>query len=219
MHSSKLRDTDFVLTRDNTRASFTELLGDFQITRRVGVICPEPLDALGAATLLMTCVTAFYDGYRAAAEPFFAYPDFYTLQSRAPVADYGMFDIWPMHKNVLVEAEALTDAITDRAIDTLILPEDWAGVGDLHPVQQAALQRTLRCAFLYARSGSVDGAGSEDTADITIRCQREPIESWANRAINSISDHEPTQWAQPVAAQCLEQSFRQLAVADVLSRL
>jgi len=213
MHSSDLRDTDFVLTRDGTQISSAELLGDFPITRRVGVICARPLDALGAATLLMSCVTAFYDGYRAATQPFFAYPDFYTLQLRAPIADYGMFDIWPRHKNFLVEAEALTDAITDRAIDTLILPEDWAGVGDLQPVQQAALQRTLSCAFLYTPTGSVHGA------DFTIRCQREPIVSWANRAINSVSARGPTQWAEPVAEQCMEQSFRQLAVDNTLSRL
>jgi hypothetical protein len=122
MHSSHLRGADFTMTIDGDDTSHADFFHDFAITRRLGVVCDTPLDGLGAATLLMAAVTAFYDGYRDMGGEFFAYPDFFTFQLQSPVASYSMFDIWPDHKNVDVEPEmhtgaltgSLTDAITDR---------------------------------------------------------------------------------------------------------
>ena len=103
-----------------------------------------PGECKPAASLLLACTTAFFEGYRAAGDSFFAYPDFFTFQLHGPVASYGSFDIWPNHKSVAVEAAALRDAVTDRAIDVLIIPQDWTGTGELNPVQQAALwQRVI----------------------------------------------------------------------------
>ena len=71
----------------------------------------------------------------------------------------------------------MTDAITDRAIDVLILPADWTGAGGLHPVQQAALKRTLRSAFAYTPAGTVEGA------DLEIDFPRDPFETWVDKVL------------------------------------
>ncbi len=216
MHSTDLRGTDFAIAIDGRDATLPDVLGDFAITRRVGVICPAPLDGLGAATLLMAAVTAFYDGYRRLGGAFFAYPDFYTLQLQAPVADYGMFDIWPAHKNVAVDQNPstalLADAITDRGIDTLLVPEGWQGNSPLQPVQLSALQRTLRSAFVYAPGGTVAGA------EISIGCAREPLMSWADKVIATVTGAGPSWFARTEADQ-LEQSFHRLAPADAIAHL
>jgi len=220
MHSSHLRGADFTMTIDGDDTSHADFFHDFAITRRLGVVCDTPLDGLGAATLLMAAVTAFYDGYRDMGGEFFAYPDFFTFQLQSPVASYSMFDIWPDHKNVDVEPEmhtgaltgSLTDAITDRGIDTLILADGWRGGGELKPVQQAALRRTVRSAFAYAPAGTVADA------DITIHCAREPLVSWAHRVISSIAEVGPDWFAAP-GEDLIMQSFRKLSPTDAISRL
>lgn len=220
MHSSDLRGTDFTMAIDGRDTSHADYFHDWAITRRVGVVCPKPLDGLGAATLLMAAVTAFYDGYRDMGGEFFAYPDFFTFQLQAPVASYSMFDIWPDHKNVGIDPEmhtgaltgSLTDAITDRGIDTLILADGWSGGGGLKPVQQAALRRTLRAAFAYAPAGTVADA------DITIHCAREPLASWADRAVTSVAQVGPSWFAAP-REDLIMQSFGRLSPADAISRL
>ena len=225
MHSSQLRDHDFTLTLAGRETTHAEIFGDFAITRRVGVVCPTPLDGLGAASLLLACTTAFFESYRAAGDSFFAYPDFFTFQLHGPVASYGYFDIWPDHKSVAVEAAALTDAVTDRAIDVLIIPQDWTGTGELNPVQQAALSRTLRNAFTYAPAGTVENA------DLEIRFPRDPFESWVDKVLATVEDAGDAHWAEPVKDDLPEdrwrrggefrlvQTFRQLSLEDAISRL
>ena len=60
---------------------------------------------------------------------FFAYPDFFTFQLQQPVANYGMFDVWPHHKNVFIggSQDERAAAITDRAVNFLLVPEDRTG--------------------------------------------------------------------------------------------
>ena len=216
MHSSDLRGTDFRMALNGRQTPHAEVFQGFSIPRRVGVVCPEPLDGLGAATLLLAAVTAFYDGYRDMGSEFFAYPDFFTLQLQPPVASYSMFDIWPDHKNVSIAdlpAGSLVDAITDRGIDTLLLPDDWSGGGKLEPVQQAALQRTLRFGYAYSPSGDVEGA------DLSIACEREPLASWAARVVTSVTENSGPDWHGASGDDRIEQSFRRLSTETTLSRL
>ena len=74
----------------------------------------------------MAYVTAFYDRYRERGSDCFAYPDFFTFQHEAPCADYGMFDIWPYHKNIHVQhnAQQAAEAITGRGVNVLLVPTE-----------------------------------------------------------------------------------------------
>lgn len=48
----------------------------------------------------------------------------FTFQREAPCADYGMFDIWPYHKNVQVppDAQQTAEAMTGRGVNVLLAP-------------------------------------------------------------------------------------------------
>lgn len=219
MHSSDLRSSDFEWSLDGKGSTHSSVFGDFPITRRVGIVCVEPLDGLGAATLILSSVTAFYDSYRSMGSEFFAYPDFYTFQLPGSAqstgsgrANYSRFDIWPAHKNVATEPETLTDAITDRAVDTLILPEGWQGKGPLQPEQQATLVRTVREGLLYRPDGMIPAA------ELEIRCAQQPLTEWANMVIATVDPQDSPRWAT-VEEDHLLQSFRRLSANDTIARL
>ena len=124
MHSSKLRDGDFEMVVRGHPVALAEYFRGFTNTKRLGLLAPNRLEGVGAVNLVMAHATAFYNAYRALGEDFFAYPDYFTFQSREPKAAYGMFDIWPAHKDVLVGAAAAErlNAITDRAVNILLDP-------------------------------------------------------------------------------------------------
>ena len=136
MHSSTLRGTDFDLLVDGARVTHAEFFAGFAATRRLGLISPAPLTGLGATALVMAHVTAFYDAYRARGDEFSAYPDFFTFQRAARVARYGMLDIWPERKDVAVGLEPgdVVDAVTDRGVGILLVPDRAGPEGELHPV-------------------------------------------------------------------------------------
>jgi hypothetical protein len=78
---------------------------------------------------------------------------------------HGSLDVWPDHKEVLVPAQGdrLLEAVNDRAITRLVVPEDL----DVGPPERregrASYAQRMRGAFLYASSGRVANA------DVSIR--------------------------------------------------
>ncbi len=216
MHSSTLRGTDFALTLEGAPVSHADFFDGFARTRRLGVLCPSPLDGLGAAALVMAHVTAFYDDYRAAGGEFFAYPDFFTLQRAPGTANYSMLDIWPNRKNVSVGPEPgdAADALTDRGVDVLLVPEGGTREPELQPVQEAALHRLVRDCYLYGPGGAVD------EPDLLVSCPRDPVSAWMERVRSSLDggngggspavDDE----AGPIA-----QSYRRLSLDQALDHL
>ena len=212
MHSSDMRGSDFDIRLDGRQVPHADAFGDVTVRARLGVICPEPLDGLGAALFVLARTTAFYDGYRSQGGEFFAYPDHFTFQLRAPAADYGMLDIWPRHKNVSVAVASLADAITDRGVDTLLLPRGWSGAGALQPVQRAALARTVTAVWEFGPSGVVD------PADLTLRGMADPVDDWVGKVAASADAPTPA-WATHHADGHVEQSFRRLDATQLLTRL
>lgn len=212
MHSSDLRGSDFDIALGGQTLDHAQLFSEITVGHRLGLVCPSALDGLGAASLLLASVTAFYDGYRAMGGDFFAYPDFFAFQLAPPAARYGRFDIWPDNKNVSVKPTDLTNAITDRGVQTLILPQAWSGPGDLQPEQQASLQRNLVGGWAYGPAGCVEDA------DLVIRCMKTPLEEWAQIVTATVSAQPPT-WYQEAGDDRFQQSFRQLSSDDTISRL
>lgn len=216
MHSSTLRGTDFSLTLEGAPVSHADYFEGFARTRRLGVVCPEPLDGLGAAALVMAHVTAFYDDYRAAGGEFFAYPDFFTLQRAGGTANYSMLDIWPNRKNVSVGPEPgdAADALTDRGVDILLVPEGGTREPELQPVQEAALRRLVRDCYLYGPGGDVDDA------DLTVSCPRDPVAGWMESVRSSLGGGNGS--ATPAAEDesgPITQSYRRLSLDQALARL
>ncbi|MCK2148598.1 hypothetical protein MYE70_05915 [Marinobacter alexandrii] len=79
MHSSSLRGTDFKITQDGEAIPHTDLFSSFLATDRLGIVVTRRFEVIGAMTLIIAYVTAFYDRYRERGPEFYAYPDFFTL--------------------------------------------------------------------------------------------------------------------------------------------
>jgi hypothetical protein len=160
MHSSsELRGDSFAITLDGRPASIEQVLPGFGERDRVGVVVRHPCGAVGASTLLLAAVTAFYDVQRARGDEFFIYPDYFLFHVGGPLGDHSMLDIFPSHKEIVVsdEAEALLEAINDRAI-TWLLVEDRGPAPAPARFQREALasaHNRIQGAFAYSPQGRV----------------------------------------------------------------
>ena len=107
MHSSReLRSSSFEIEVDGVAATLEALFEAFGEQDRLGVVVTAPCGAVGASTLITATITAFYDIQRARGPDFFVYPDYYLFHVGRPLGDHGRFDVWPRHKEVLVQADA-----------------------------------------------------------------------------------------------------------------
>lgn len=221
MHSAFLRDSDFVLFENGGLASFQVLFRDVSKRTRVGVVAPNRVEGVGAINLILSFVTAFYDRYRADANDFFAYPDFFTFQQQSPVAHYSMLDIWPTHRNVFVgdTSSALANSIIDRGIDILLLPEgEKRPFQALDRIQLPAFQRLIRHCYLYSSTHEV----SQPT--LTIETNNQEIISWGTAVLDSLTaeNDEAVQQTRQIwqahvkSSAVLRQSFQKISLEKAL---
>ena len=214
MHSSTLGDGDFEMIASGHSVALAEYFSGFTNTKRLGLLAPNGLEGVGAVSLIMAHVTAFYNTYRATGEDFFAYPDNFTFQSREPKAAYGMFDIWPEHKDVLVGPDAVErlNAITDRGVNILIVPDGPPTPSEYQRQQLASAERLIETCYAYSATGAVADP------DVVIRCPADPLADWCKSVCDSVPDGEggkDWQGQGPV----LEQSFRRISRQEALARL
>ena len=214
MHSSELGDSDFEIMAGGQPVALAEYFRGFTNTKRLGVLAPNRLEGIGAINLIMAHVTAFYNTYRATGEDFFAYPDNFTFQSREPKAAYGMFDIWPEHKDVLVGTDAVErlNAITDRGVNVLLVPDGPPASHEYQRQQLASAERLIETCYAYSATGEVADP------DVVIRCPADPLADWCQRVFDSVPDGDGEEgWHDQ--GPVLEQSFRRISRQDALARL
>ncbi|MGB1253859.1 MAG: hypothetical protein ACPG8W_24840 [Candidatus Promineifilaceae bacterium] len=223
MHSAKLRGTDFQIERNQSKQSHADFFANIDKHDRLGLVAPNRVDGVGAATLIMAFVTAFYDAYRAEGDAFFAYPAYFSFQPAPPVAHYSMFDIWPIHKNVVTGTSPVDklNAINDRGVNILILPDTPPKTQVYERPQLESARRNIQACYLYAFEGAVADA------DIVIECEPTPLTSWAMEifdtptlAENNTVQHMRSQWhAMQQTRTTLRQTFRQISLDEALKRL
>ena len=127
MHTStELRSDSFSIELDGRPATIADVLPDAGAHGRLGIVVRAPCGAVGASLLLLAAITAFYDAQRARSEHFYIYPDYFLFHVGRPQGDHSMLDVFPSHKEVVVpdDPEAILEAINDRAITWLVVPED-----------------------------------------------------------------------------------------------
>ena len=214
MHSSVLRGSDFHLSWMGREVLHRDFFREHGRNTRVGLLAPDGTEGVGAVTLAMACVTAFYDGFRQEGGEFFAYPDFFTFQRRDHLADYGYFDFWP-DKDVQVpdDRNATVAAIADRAINVLLVPDNPPSERRCEPVQDERIRRTLRRCFVYSRHGDVADP------DLAIRCAVEPFGTYMANVLRSVDEPMPARMENQDGEQSFEQSFRETTIDDALMRL
>jgi hypothetical protein len=144
------------------------LFPDWNPHDRFGVIVHESYGAVGASYLIQAAIVAFYDvrpQRRAGrglglAEPndVAIYPDIYAFHVGGRHGDHSMFDFWPARKEVFVEADApaVLDAINDRGITRLAVPEGPSAPVEHEYKEPAAARDRIRSVFAYSATGRVE---------------------------------------------------------------
>jgi hypothetical protein len=158
MHTSKeLRRDSFAIEIDGESASVDDVLIGFGGHDRLGLVVRDPCGAVGASNLLLAAVTAFYDRHRARGEEFFIYPDYFLFHVGRPLGDHSMLDVFPSHKEVVVpdDLEAILEAVNDRAITWLVVPEGESGKAQLAAETRASAHSRIVGAFAYSPTGRV----------------------------------------------------------------
>jgi hypothetical protein len=165
MHSSEeLRSSSFRIAVGDREIALTDLFDGFGEADRLGVLVRSPCGAVGASALITATVTAFYDIQRSRGRDFFIYPDYFLFHVGRPLGDHSMLDIWPSHKEVVVEdqAERILEAINDRAISRLVVAEAEPGEPAFERESLASARERIATCLVYSPSGRVRDA------DVTI---------------------------------------------------
>jgi hypothetical protein len=134
----------------------------------------------GASTLILAAVTAFYDRLRATEADFFAYPDYFAFHVGRPRGSLRKLDVYPEHKEPVVpdDAEAILEAINDRGITHLLVPD--------RPVAPGAPGAPGAPAAAAAAAAEAEAAGAAAAA----RTDRETRHS-AQRRIRTVIAYSP----------------------------
>lgn len=220
MHTAETLDgSSFAFTAEGRKVEFTDLLPGFTEQDRLGVIVRSPCGALGASVLILATVTAFYDIHRQRAEDFFVYPDYFLFHVGGPLGDHKMLDIFPSHKEIVVEdsAEELLRAINDRAVTRLLLEDAQPGEPEL---ERPTLASTgLRTAIAYSPTGrvadadlSVEGNGITEGYVREVLDQSKEVEADLEEDIR-LKRGDLLANGRPV------ETYRRLSVDEALARL
>jgi hypothetical protein len=156
VHSShELRSSAFAVSIDGADATIAGVFPDFVAADRLGIVMRRPCAAVGASALLLCAVTAFYDVQRARGEDFFIYPDYFLFHVGRKLGRFNRFDIWPSHKEVVVEddPEELLRAINDRGVTRLVVEDGVPGDGAFARETLASARARIVSALAYSTNG------------------------------------------------------------------
>ena len=221
MHSSGLRGSDFELTVQGNLISHPSWFESYAVNDRLGLVIDRPMDGLGAAALLLAHTTAFYDCRRSTTDEFFSYPDFFTFQRSTPLVSYGMFDIWPGHKNVHLPDsrwDALA-AVASRGINILVVPHR---IDSSHPLQPESsteraifdsLERNITICYAYSPNGQTE------QPDLIVQCGNGDVQEWGEKILAGASppDGAAAMWHDAFVRGPLTQSYRQIDTETALA--
>lgn len=226
MHTAEIMNSqDFSFSIDGKKSLIDDLFKGFNEQDRLGFIVSKPDGITGASALLMAAVTRFYDFYRSnlgdKAGQIRIYPDYFIFHVGQLWFNSFFLDIWPPHKNVVVEddPEQILEAVNDRGITRLI-------VEDIAPVEGAFLKETLnsaksriKTAVAYSASGRTDNGNIEITS-----CQaaEDMLIASLNRS-QSLSDSQRTelinQRKKLLKNGKIVESYRNIEVGQALKML
>lgn len=156
--AQRLRSEDFEITIDGAQGSIETLWPGFTEAERLGVIVPSEHAGAGASILILAAVTAFYDRLRAGGTGFFAYPDYFIFHVGRHWGSHAKLDIFRPHKELVVAAdpEQILQAVNDRAITRLLVPQGQPRDPSLEPDTRASATRRLKSALAYSPDGRVE---------------------------------------------------------------
>ena len=169
MHTTKeLTSRSFDVEIDGRPVSLHAIFPGFDERDRLGVVVRHPCGGVGASTLVLATVTAYYDYQRACSDDFFIYPDYFLFHVGGPLGDHNMLDVWPSHKEVVVvdDAEELLRAINDRGITRLAVEDGTPGEPSFDRETLASARARIVTALAYSPDGRTRDA------DVVVRGDR-----------------------------------------------
>lgn len=182
MHASqRLRESHFEVLIEGGDASVADLLPEWTVSDRVGVVVHGPLGALGASLLIQAATSRFYAFDPRRRDRTAQYPPIFMFHVGGRFGDHSPLDFWPPRREVFFDDPddpyEVLGAIRDRSITRLLVPEgvatglDYAyaapsGWTDLHSAREQTVS-----AFVYSESGHVGGH------DVQLRAVDEQVEA------------------------------------------
>jgi hypothetical protein len=160
MHTTALRSEEFEVTVDGRPASLADVFGGFDEHDRLGIVLHAQHGAAGAGSLILATVTAFYDRLRATNADFLAYADYFAFHVGSDHGTLRKLDVYPAHKEVVVpaDAERILQAVNDRGVTRLLVPDGPSAEPELTPETRHSAQRRIRTALAYSPSGQAPAA-------------------------------------------------------------
>jgi hypothetical protein len=167
MHTARQLDVSmFGVKLNGAAATREDVLPEWSVHDRIGVVLLEPYGALGATMLMQLATTAFYDAKPSRREGRLGpgpkddraiYPELYIFHVGGRYGNLSGFDAWPARKEVFVENHPRTvlDAINDRAITRLAVPDAPEREVRHAWKEPAAARDRIISAFAYGADGHV----------------------------------------------------------------
>ena len=220
MHTTEdLASTSFVITAGDRRITVPELFPGFDERDRLGVVVRSPCSAVGASTLILATITAFYDIQRQRARDFFVYPDYFLFHTGGLLGDHRMFDIFPSHKEVVVgdSSEETLRAINDRAVTRLLVEDTPAGQPTFERPTLASTN--IHSAIAYSPSGRVTGADLSVTGNMVTEGYVSDVLDQSQEVAATVREDIRARRKSILENGRPVETYRRLTVEEVLAKL
>lgn len=191
MHTARQLDvTDFAIRVEGEPAGRDDVLPSWTPWDRLGIVVDRPFGGLGANAMIQLAITAFYDIKPVRREGFptrdvprselAVYPEIYLLHVGGSHGFYAAYDFWPARKEVFLPADprVVLDAINDRAITRLLVPDEPPQAVEHEYKEPAAARDRIVSAFAYSADGRAD------SGDIEISSTKRAVQANANQSLS-----------------------------------
>jgi len=123
-------------------------------------VIDEPFGGIGATHLLQLAITLFYDIKPSRRTTLAVYPEIYAFHIGKGHGAHAPYDFWPARREVLVSDDhrEVLDAINDRGITRLAVPDRRPRQVVHRPKEEDAALDRIVSAFVHSPGGRVDNA-------------------------------------------------------------
>jgi hypothetical protein len=158
MHMINLLTSDmFEVQRAGHPSSPQAVFPNWVPNDRFGIVIDEPFGGLGATQLIQMAATLFYDAKPSRRSERKVYPEIYALHYGQGYGAHAPFDFWPARREAIKDHRVLLDAINDRGITRLAIPDRPTRDIEHRPKEEDAALDRIVSAILYSPTGQVDG--------------------------------------------------------------
>ncbi|MFV3076033.1 hypothetical protein [Niveispirillum fermenti] len=187
MHvATLLKPEMFDVEIDGMAASIAGLFPDWHVHDRFGLVIDEAFGGIGATHLLQAAMTAFYAVRPSRRD--IVYPEIYAFHVGRGHGAHAPYDFWPARREVILtttDPRDVLDAINDRGITRLAVPDRPPAAVEHRPKEGEAAQDRIASAFLYSATGRVAAP------DVTITGRDRRTEFNPNQTLRPLARPRP----------------------------